>query len=526
MVQDSRGPARDRAFHALQRLRENRGRQGEVLVALAPDKTYTIALINIMAAEVFGLNPVTLTDSRLTQDQIPHTLAKYLADAMSRPEQALRDTLPLLEIQGTQNQPTRAFSVDMRVDEPAGKNVVWYYFTLIEVTAWLNLQEEVMNARRLESIGTLASGIAHDFNNLITVLLGYSDELIEGSPPDSRLRIAADEVRRAAERASGLTQQLLAFSRRQRTESKEVDVNHVIADMEHMIRRLIGADIKLAFSLDPELATINADSQQIAQVLINLIVNARDAMPNGGTLRIDTENVELGDEHVDVIPGPHVAVTVTDTGVGMTPEVRQRLFEPFFTTKASGQGTGLGMSMALATVRQAGGHITVDSAPGSGTTIHLYFPRHTEAAAVPAPPVEQTSTPAVKGQGVVLLAEDDRAVRRLAVAELSRRGFTVLEAEDGMEALDLFSREKDRVDVLVTDVVMPKMNGADLARQAERLRPGVKVLFVSGHPERAGAGVDPAAVTNLLMKPFTADTLAARIRDLITGPKDFDGRIA
>jgi len=385
------------------------------------------------------------------------------------------------------------------------------------------LENELRQAQKMEAVGRLATGIAHDFNNLITVLLGYSDELIEETPPGSTLHSAAVEVRRAADRASALTQQLLAFSRRQVSVAHAVDLNHVIAHMEDLIRRLLGPEIRLEFSLQPDLALISADGQQIGQVLMNLIVNARDAMPNGGTLTIETANVDLGHDSVDAIPGPHVELMVSDTGLGMSAEVRDRLFEPFFTTKGSGEGTGLGLSMAQAIVRQSGGHISVESQPGKGTRFKVYFPRQLDVADAPVPVVEPPHATAVRGEGVVLLAEDDRSVRRLVVSELTRRGFTVLEAEDGLAALEMFRREKDRVDVLVTDVVMPRMNGADLAKQAEHVRPGIKILFISGHPERAGAGLDPTGVTNLLMKPFTADTLAARIKELITGRSEVDG---
>ena len=383
------------------------------------------------------------------------------------------------------------------------------------------LENELRQAQKMEAVGRLATGIAHDFNNIITVLFGYSEELIEEAPPDSTLRAAAMEVRRAADRASGLTQQLLAFSRRQVSVAHAVDLNQVIAHMEDLIRRLIGPEIRLQFSLQPDLSTINADAQQIGQVLMNLVVNARDAMPRGGTMMIETANVDLGSEHVDVIPGPHVALSVSDSGLGMTAEVRDRLFEPFFTTK--GQGTGLGLSMVQGIVRQGGGHIIVDSQPNAGTTFRVYFPRQGDAVAAPVPAVAQSARAIVTGEGTVLLAEDDRSVRRLVAAELTRRGFTVLEAEDGAAALEMFRNEAARVDVLVTDVVMPRMNGADLAKAAEAVRPGLKILFISGHPERAGAGLDPTGATNLLMKPFTADTLAARIKELVTGREEADG---
>jgi PAS domain S-box-containing protein len=385
------------------------------------------------------------------------------------------------------------------------------------------LENELRQAQKMEAVGRLATGIAHDFNNLITVLLGYSDELIEEAPPNSTLHAAATEVRRAADRASGLTQQLLAFSRRQASVAHAVDVNDVIAHMEDLIRRLLGPEIRVEFSLQPDLSTISADSQQIGQVMMNLVVNARDAMPNGGTLTIETANVELGPDNVDVIPGPHVELVVADSGLGMTADVRDRLFEPFFTTKDSGRGTGLGLSMVHAIVRQSAGHIIVDSHPGKGTKFKVYFPRQGNVADAPVPSLVPAGLPTVRGEGVILLAEDDRSVRRLVVSELTRRGFTVLEAEDGMAALELFRAEKDRIDVVVTDVVMPRMNGADFAKHVGEIRPGTRILFISGHPERAGIGLDPAGVSNLLMKPFTADTLAARIKELLTGRKEVDG---
>ena len=378
------------------------------------------------------------------------------------------------------------------------------------------LENELRQAQKMEAVGRLATGIAHDFNNLITVLLGYADELIDEVPAESEWHRSATEIRRAAERASGLTQQLLSFSRRQTAVPQTVQINQTLSAMEDLIRRLIGPEIHLDVHLAPQVWTIRADAAQIGQVLMNLVVNARDAMPNGGTLRIETANVELGHDNVDIIPGPHVMVLVRDSGVGMPPDVLKQLFEPFFTTKELGQGTGLGLSMVHAIVRQSSGHIMVDSETGKGTTFRVYFPKDTQIAA-PAPASIAPAPAAVKGQGVVLVAEDDRSVRRLVTTELARRGFTVLDAEDGRAALDLFQEHKEKVDVLVTDIVMPRMNGADLAKAVEKIRPGQKILFISGHPERAGQGLDPTGVPNLLMKPFTADILAARIKELITG---------
>ena len=385
------------------------------------------------------------------------------------------------------------------------------------------LENELREAQKMVAVGRLATGIAHDFNNLITVLIGYSDELIEEAPDGSPVYNAAVAVRRAAERASGLTQQLLSFSRRQTLVSHTVDLNRIVTHMEDMLRRLLGPEIRLDIRLQPTLAAINADESQISQVVMNLVVNARDAMPKGGTLTIETANIELGEEHLEVIPGPHILLTVADTGLGMTADVRDRLFEPFFTTKERGHGTGLGLSMVHGIVRQCSGHIVVNSKPGSGTRFLVYFPQQRGAALPAAPTPVAHHSALVRGEGVILLAEDDSSVRRLVVTELTRRGFTVIDAADGRAALEIFQREKDSVDVLVTDVVMPRLNGADLAKEVERIRPGLKILFISGHPERAGSGLDPSGITNLLMKPFTADTLAARIKGLMAEGKEADG---
>jgi len=392
-----------------------------------------------------------------------------------------------------------------------------------DLTERERLQNELRQAQKMEAVGRLATGIAHDFNNLITVLIGYSDDLVDILKEGTDAHHAAVSVRLATERASALTQQLLAFSRRQTVVSNTVDLNRIVRHMDDMLRRLIGPEIRLQVSLAPELSPINGDESQIGQVLMNLTVNARDAMPKGGTLTIETANVELGAEHLEVIPGPHVMLSVSDTGLGMTAEVRDRLFEPFFTTKEAGHGTGLGLSMVQAIVRQCGGHIVVDSAPGTGTKFLAYFPRLAQAAATPAAPLPPRGATTVRGEGVILLVEDDVSVRRLVVAELTRRGFSVIEAEDGRAALELFRRDMDLIDIVVTDIVMPRMNGADLAKEIEKIRPGQRVLFISGHPERAGAGLDPTGVTNLLMKPFTADTLAARIKELMAGRKEVDG---
>ncbi|MEW6323337.1 MAG: ATP-binding protein [Acidobacteriota bacterium] len=375
------------------------------------------------------------------------------------------------------------------------------------------LDAQLRQAQKMEAVGRLATGIAHDFNNLITVLLSYSDELIEKIPPESDLYHPAQEIQQAAERASALTEQLLSFSRRQIVVPQTVDLNAAVANMHDLLKRLLGADITLDVNLEPGLGLVRVDQAQVGQVMMNLAVNARDAMPHGGTLTIETANVEMGEDAIDAIPGPHVLLRVSDTGVGMPPEVRRRLFEPFFTTKEAGRGTGLGMSMVQAIVRQSGGHITVESEPGHGTTFRLYFPRimQEDEAGPEAAPLPQGPLP--EASGVVLIAEDDAAVRRLAVRELTRRGYDVLQASDGVEALDLVRGHAGRLDLLIADVVMPRLNGPDLASAVETLRPGLPVLYITGHPERAGQGLTAAEMESgrVLLKPFTGSTLVDRV---------------
>jgi len=391
------------------------------------------------------------------------------------------------------------------------------------------LEGQLRQAQKMAAVGRLASGIAHDFNNLITVLMGYSDELAEQVEPHSPLRKPVHEIRRAVERAAALTQQLLAFSRRQTGAPQRIDVNVTVANIQGLLKRLLGPEIQLEVSLDRDAGVIEADPAQVGQIVMNLAVNARDAMPGGGRLMIRTANVELGAEHLDVIPGAHVMIEVRDTGTGMTDDVRRSLFEPFFTTKDAGRGTGLGLSMVHAIVRQSGGHVTVSSEPGEGSTFRVYFPRlegpRTAGPEDKTPIVLADDTGSVdasphdeegKDAGVVLLAEDDRAVRRLMSQELRRHGFVVLEARHGGEALEICKQYGDDIDVLVTDIVMPTLNGIDLAASAKPIRPEMAVLFMTGHPERAGVAVDLAAdAEKFLLKPFSPDVLVDRVQQAL-----------
>ncbi len=366
----------------------------------------------------------------------------------------------------------------------------------------------------MESIGRLAGGIAHDFNNLLTAILGYVD-LMQGSLSEQDpIARHALQIRRSAERASLLTRQLLAFSRKQFLQPRIIDLNAVVEESNQMLRRLISEHIELSASLDPRLLRIKVDPAQLQQVLLNLAVNARDAMPKGGTLGIVTANVDLPARALGGAPdfeaGPYVMLAVSDTGVGMDTNTRARIFEPFFTTKRIGEGTGLGLSTVYGIVRQSGGHIQVDSERGRGSRFTIYFPAVSDAAEAPRPETVLTDGPI--GRETLLLVEDDPMVRSLAVEALKLKGYRVLDAGDGREALRLAQGAGD-IDLLITDVVMPRMTGRELADKLRTTAPLLRVLFMSGYPgslgEQLGRNVD------LLEKPFTSLTLVSRVRQAL-----------
>ena len=381
------------------------------------------------------------------------------------------------------------------------------------------LGAQLIQAQRLESVGKLAGGIAHDFNNLLTVINGYSTFLLEALPAGEVLRGYADAIHQAGERAASLTRQLLAFSRRQVIEPKPLCLNSVVRDIEGMLERLIGEDIEVVTKLDAELGTALADPGQMHQVLMNLIVNARDAMPDGGKLLIETANVELTGnyalEHPEVVPGPVVMLAVTDSGVGMDQSTLQMVFEPFFTTKGVGKGTGLGLSTVYGIVRQSGGWIWVYSEPGHGSTFKVYLPRIEAREAVAAPAEKLESAAASE---TILVVEDQESVRNLTVTILNSLGYRTMAVARAEEALRLAHEYSGRIDLLLTDVVLPGMNGRQLADQLAQSRPEMKVIFASGYTENviAHRGVLDAGVA-YIPKPFSAGTLRAKVRAVLGG---------
>jgi signal transduction histidine kinase len=381
------------------------------------------------------------------------------------------------------------------------------------------LEEQLRQAQKVDAIGRLAGGVAHDFNNLLTVISGYTD-LSMRDMPDGPARDGLEQVQKAAGRAGELTRQLLAFGRRQVLAPAVLDLNAIVADIERMLRRLIGEDVEFVTSLAPGLDAVRADHSQIEQVIVNLAVNARDAMPRGGRLVIETGNVDLdgayAQSHVGVAPGPHVMLAVSDTGIGMNQATLEHLFEPFFTTKAPGAGTGLGLATVHGIVTQSGGTIWVYSEPDRGTTFRVYLPR---AEASPAAGVAVGPAPAAGGTETILLVEDDDAIRLLARRVLDTRGYVVLEASNGQVALDIARTTRRPIDLLIADVILPNLPGADVAAEVTRLHPGARVLFVSGYTAKAirHHGVLDAGVS-FLEKPFTVAGLAAKVREVLDAP--------
>jgi len=377
-----------------------------------------------------------------------------------------------------------------------------------DVTERRRLEEQFLQAQKMDAVGRLAGGVAHDFNNLLTVINGYADMLLEDLGEEAACADHARAIRKAGERAAALTQQLLAFGRKQIIASRLLDLNAVVAAAGSLIGRLIGEDILLSVDLQPGLGHVRADPTQLQQVLLNLAVNARDAMPEGGRLSISTREAEPGSVGA---AGPHVELAVADTGHGMTEEVRRHLFEPFFTTKAVGKGPGLGLAVVYGIVKQSGGHIDVETGPGVGTTFRICLPRVADPEP-PRPPVEAGPP----RRETVLLAEDEDAVRALARQVLGSGGYAVLEACDGAEALRLAERHPGRIDLLVSDVVMPGLGGLQLADRLRARDPTVKVLYLSGYvqDEVLRHGVSRAEV-HFLAKPFSPGALAEKVREVL-----------
>ena len=385
-----------------------------------------------------------------------------------------------------------------------------------DVTERRALEEQFRQAQKMEAVGRLAGGVAHDFNNLLMVISGYAEVILSKLEFDNPLTEKARAIQQAADRATTLTRQLLAFSRKQLLELKVVDVNAIVSDMERLLRPLIGENVELVAKLASNAGYTRADAGQLEQVLMNLVVNAKDAMPNGGTLTIQTDNIVIDDSsrgQTFIHPGSYVMLSVSDTGSGMDKETQSRIFEPFFTTKEKGKGTGLGLSTVYGIVKQSGGYVVVQSELGRGSTFHIYLPQVEGAAENHAAPATRA---AAGGTETILLVEDEESVRQLVRDTLESKGYKIVDAENGEAGIAAAARHNGKIDLVITDVVMPGMGGREMAQQILKTHPGTKVLYLSGYTEDAvlsEGGLDNA--TAFLQKPFTLQNLSRKVREVL-----------
>jgi PAS domain S-box-containing protein len=464
-----------------------------VVPMLVADDERRVVDLNEAAAELLGVSHEEATklrvDDLLGEEGVPDLWRGFLRDGTWEAKVSLRRP------DGGARQIEFVATADVR----PGRHIA----VVRDLTRTTELETQLRQAQKMEAVGRLAGGIAHDFNNLLTAISGYSEFLIEGLV-DERMRRHADEIRKAAARAASLTGQLLAFSRRQVLQPRALDLNAVVSDMDMMLRRLIGEDVELVTLLDPTVGPVQADPTQIEQVIVNLAVNARDAMPNGGSVTIETSEAFTDD-------GDFIELRMTDTGVGMTDVERQQLFDPFFTTKEG--GTGLGLATVYGIVDQSGGTIEVDSAPGMGSSFRIFLPRADEPAEIAA--VIPAAAPRV-GDETILLVEDETVVRQLVAEILESSGYTVMQAGDGPSALELLRRHSGTLDLLLTDVVMPGMSGPEVAQAVTSMRPGTQVLYTSGYTDSAIGhhGVLEPGIA-FLQKPFSANDLTRKVRVLL-----------
>ena len=477
-----------------------------------------IAVVNEQTEKLFGYRREELLGQAveiLMPDRFRQAQVGHRAGYMSSPQTGTMGAT--LELYGLHKE-GQEFPIEVSLNQQTIGGEALVFSAVRDVTERKQLEMQFRHAQKMEAVGRLAGGVAHDFNNLLSVILGYGDLLLESVPPTDPARPRIVEIRKATERAISLTRQLLAFSRQQVLESRVLNLNTVVTDMDSMLRRLIGEDIALVSKMHPLLGQVKADPGQIEQIMMNLAVNARDAMPGGGKLTIETANVELDDSyvrsHTAVRPGAYVMLAVSDTGQGMDKETQARIFEPFFTTKEKGKGTGLGLSTVFGIVKQSGGDIWVYSEPGRGTTFKIYLPRIEEAAEV----ARAEASPAihVTGTETILLAEDEAGVRNLLRELLERQGYEVLEAKDGATAIELAGQHTGPIHLLLTDVVMPGMGGRELAEKVTALRKDVKVIYLSGYTDNAIVhhGVLESDL-HFLQKPFTAMALGQKIRQVL-----------
>jgi len=488
---------------------------------LSVDREGRIVLANARTEEMFGYTRDELlggTIESLLPDALREAHIQHRADYSARPK--VRPMGIGMDLAARRKDGSE-FPVEVSlsyVDTGEGMFVIAF---VSDISQRKQLESQLLHARKMEAIGRLAGGVAHDFNNMLTIISGYGRMILNKAPAGDPILNYTEEVLKAADRASALTNQLLAFSRRQMMKPRVIDANALLTGIEKMLHRLIGEDIELLLNLDSRIANIKADPGQIEQAIFNLAVNSRDAMPAGGRITIETASARLEgvytETHLDVRPGDYVLIIVSDTGQGMDDETRRRIFEPFFTTKELGKGTGLGLATVYGIVKQSGGDIWVYSEPGKGTTFKLYFPAISETATESAD--QETVQPHYRGTETILVVEDDDGVRELIVAMLQGLGYDVLTAGSAEEAIAISDGHQGTIAMLLTDVVMPDKSGKQLADILVSTAPEMKVLYLSGYTEgtvvRQGI-LDPGI--HFLAKPFSQQTLGRKIREVLDKP--------
>ncbi len=469
----------------------------------------TILAGNVAAAELYGYSPGEFQNLPLSAVQDPADARQFIDSLKSpvRPASAWRH----------RTKSGRIIEVEIAVHEIRYTGETVQLAVIMDITGRRQLEDQLRQAQKMEAVGMLAGGVAHDFNNLLTIITGYSQLILNNLRPNDPNRHSAEQIMKAGERAAALTKQLLAFSRRQVLQPKVIDLNKLVSGLNTMLQRLIGEDIDLRLVLHPELGTVSADPGQIEQVIMNLVVNARDAMPKGGVLTIETNHVHLDEHyanrHIAVKAGAYVLLAVSDNGGGMDSATQARLFEPFFTTKTAGRGTGLGLSTVFGIVKQSGGSVDVYSEVGKGTTVKVYLPR-VDQPAVHEP--EGHVNPVERGSETILVVEDDEMVRTLVRETLEREGYKLLEAPGPLEARSVSDHFHGPIQLMITDVVMPKVSGRELAAQLSPVRPDMKILYMSGYTDNAilASGILQKEVA-FLQKPFTPGALTQKVREVL-----------
>jgi len=483
------------------------------------DRSGRIVLANRRAAELFGYSVQELLGARieiLLPDSKRANHGKLREQYFEHPH--ARPMGIGFDLSGRRRDGVE-FPVEVSLSTVETDEGIFGIAFISDITLRKSLESQLMQAQKMEAVGRLAGGVAHDFNNMLTVIAGYNRMILDELSTLDPLRGYAEEILKATDRAGALTNQLLSFSRRQIMQTRVMNLNEAVGATEGMLRRLIGEDVQIVMSLAPEAGNIRCDPHHIEQAIVNLAVNARDAMPGGGRLTIETCNVQIDDTyvktHMGVTPGEFVMVAVSDTGQGMDPVTRQNVFEPFFTTKARGKGTGLGLATVYGMVKQCGGDIWVYSEPGQGTTFKLYFPRVTDASTVVV--TKEPEHPKPVGGGTLLLVEDETQVRDLTARMLKDLGYTVLAAATGEEAIALARQQAGKLSLLITDVVMPNMSGKQVADALSAQQPGMRVLYLSGYTENTVIhhGVLDSNV-EFLAKPFTREALAQKVNDILS----------